>query len=344
MWPSGNSACEGRDFGRVCADLGRPPRNVPYPCHHPLQKPETSVMSYVVSVLQGGLGNQLFQYAVARSIALELGLNVHLNTCILQNPTSRDTPRHYDLGPYNLSVNLVNFGRNQIRLRYLQQRYFQYLDISKLYSNKTFKHWIYEGSNFNYTRIFQISPPIVLIGWWQSEKYFRNIEGVLRHELVPSCRSNTEAMQLIKRLKSQKGKSVSLHIRRGDYLTNRHASDYHGTCSLNYYKSALETLYHKLGICDLYYYIFSDDVEWAVSNIVPMVPNSMLVSNNLYFTHHDELTLMSHCSHHIIANSSFSWWGAWLNPSSDKIVVAPRDWYRNSPAPDDLIPNGWLQV
>lgn len=133
--------------------------------------------------------------------------------------------------------------------------------------------------------------------------------------------------------------SVSVHIRRGDYVQNKAAGDFHGICSLSYYQTAMKLLSDKFK--QAHFYVFSDDLEWCRQNIRCEQSLTFVNLSNAA----SELYLMSRCSHHIIANSSFSWWGAWLNPSPEKIVIAPQTWFRDPSAQtEDIYCENWIRI
>jgi hypothetical protein len=137
--------------------------------------------------------------------------------------------------------------------------------------------------------------------------------------------------------------SVSVHVRRGDYVSLASANAFHGTLSLDYYAKSAQLLRERLS-GDLSFFVFSDDPEWVKSNLV-LPGNTTYVDWNGEGAAHEDLRLMSNCRHNIIANSSFSWWGAWLGENADKLVVAPKQWFTNgNPVSEDLIPRSWIKV
>ena len=136
--------------------------------------------------------------------------------------------------------------------------------------------------------------------------------------------------------------AVSLHIRRGDYVSNPVTNNYHGTCSLAYYKKAVLLLKEKIE--NPSFFIFSDDLLWARENL-DFINDMTFIDLDKSIPDHEEMHLMSQCKHNIIANSSFSWWGAWLNENSDKIVIAPKKWFSdNTINTEDLIPAKWMRI
>ena len=173
-----------------------------------------------------------------------------------------------------------------------------------------------------------------LKGYWQSEKYFKNAEGLIRQKLsFPEITDavNKETLQRI-----QSSNSVSLHVRRGDYLTDGRAC----TLGLNYYNAAISHLKEKTK--DLVFYVFSDDIEWARQNV--REASTVFINGNKGDKSYIDMQLMSACKHNIIANSSFSWWAAWLNNNASKIVIAPQIWMPDMKNTRDLIPESWVQL
>jgi len=176
-------------------------------------------------------------------------------------------------------------------------------------------------------------------GYWQSEKYFKSIEGVLRTELEYKAVLNDENALLLHDIISNE--SISVHIRRGDYLSVKVNSKLFSTCSIDYYMHAVNYFLNKYS--NSVFYIFSDDIDWAKSNFIG---DRFRIIDNNFDNPEIDLYLMSKCKHNIIANSSFSWWGAWLNSNPNKIVFAPQSWYKNklNESTKDLIPSDWIMI
>ena len=179
-----------------------------------------------------------------------------------------------------------------------------------------------------------------LQGYWQSPKYFSDAEAQIRREFVvrdPLAGANLEVSRQIGACTS-----VSLHVRRGDYVDNAHTNRYHGLCGPQYYAAAEALLRERCG--DLRLFVFSDDPDWAEANLRFASPVSV-VRHNGALRDYEDLRLLSLCRHHIIANSTFSWWGAWLSSHADKIVVAPRQWFGQAGhSSADLVPDQWLRL
>ena len=180
-----------------------------------------------------------------------------------------------------------------------------------------------------------------LKGYWQSEKYFENNKLNILNDLRIITDQSSQNVEISKQIASNV--SVSLHIRRGDYVSNSEYNATHGTCSLSYYKTAVSYLLKNIGK-NFTIFAFSDDPEWVYSNLKLPV-DIRFVNNNSSEYSYEDLRLMSECNHNIIANSSFSWWGAWLNTNNNKIVIAPSKWYANQYIKNnDIIPANWIKI
>ena len=263
--------------------------------------------------LEGGLGNQLFQYAAGRAASLKLGVELHLDdrNC---NPNSN---RPYLLHHFGHAAKIA-------RGNHLPPKAFRGLTGKIL-----LKYWEARGyyilqRNPNLCR--QLLQPKVgdyFSGFWQDERYFQDIANVLRKELqviTPPSEENKLILQEIKMTNS-----VALHVRRGDYISHPSNLNAFAACSPNYYIEAMKFLEVKIA-GPLRYFVFSDDIIWVRLNI-ELPKNVVFVDINNDQTSYEDLRLMSNCAHNIIANSTFSWWGAWLNANVQKMVIAPRKWY-----------------
>ncbi len=171
-----------------------------------------------------------------------------------------------------------------------------------------------------------------LSGYWQSENYFADQADLIRQELQPKVAvTGCEPME--------RRESVSLHVRRGDYVQHKTRAPVHGVNLDHYYKRAVDLMQERLA--NPHFFVFSDEPEWVRENLSLDAPMTVMEAG----APHEDLIRMSSCRHHIMANSSFSWWGAWLNPGSEKTVTAPDQWF-NVPGHDtsDLLPEGWIKL
>ena len=187
-----------------------------------------------------------------------------------------------------------------------------------------------------FTRLF--SPRNYKVGDWQSEKYFKNITNIIRKEFTLKDPLSPAHTILLNEIKGKN--AVSIHLRGGDYVRGKKSS-FHGTCSPEYYASA--TNYIHSHINSPHFFIFTDDISWAKNHIQFPEPYTLVEAD--VQKPHEELALMSACKHTIIANSTFSWWGAWLNNNSQKIVIAPQKWFNDSTIDTkDVIPPTWIKM
>jgi hypothetical protein len=203
-----------------------------------------------------------------------------------------------------------------------------------------FSYPVYWPKTFAYDpSIEQLSQPVFMVGYWQSQKYFaRNRLQILQDlSLLDPLPGSSPWLKHI-----QNTCSVSLHVRRGDYITNPAAASFHGLCGVDYYQRAVDRL--KLIHPDMEVFVFSDEPAWARENLQLGVPTHVVDAHTPEQGHLD-LELMRHCQHHIIANSSFSWWGAWLCEREGQQVVAPKRWFADDGVDtSDVIPAHWVQM
>ena len=226
---------------------------------------------------------------------------------------------------------IIGWRATRIGHRIVTDRRLSFLRGNCFYIEKDFSY----DSNF-----FSLPDNCYISGYWQSYKYFSDFESIIREQFQfrpKILNTNNEFSQKI-----QSCNAVSLHFRRGDYVSNSGTNTLHGTCSIDYYYSAID--YVSKFLSDPVFFIFSDDIDWVKQNF-PINNNHYFATHNVGFESYNDMRLMSMCDHHIIANSSFSWWGAWLNPSKDKLVIAPKRWF-NDPTINtrDLIPETWVRI
>ena len=191
-------------------------------------------------------------------------------------------------------------------------------------------------------QIAKSTDPVWLEGYFQSVKYFEEHLDLIRADLTPKSEPDAENLKWLTEIQNEP-LAVSLHVRRGDYVRNEKFAAQHGTCTSEYYRKSLSRIIEQTG-AEPVLYVFSDDPEWVRSNL--KLPARMKVlGHNDASKNIEDLRLMSACRHHIIANSSFSWWGAMLNPRSDKVVVTPSKWFADPITKNpDIWPDDWLRV
>lgn len=284
----------------------------------------------------GGLGNQMFQYAFARSLEIRHEKEVFLDIKSLET-----NKRNYELYRFTIKENYVD--ENKMKYFYAKNflvKSWYYLQ-GKLERNSGLTHRIREKNRGFSPEYLNIKENAYFHGCWQSEKYFEDIKGTIREEFKFREKPNKKNLEMIKRIKADCF-AVSLHVRRGDYVTDIRNFEKHGICSVEYYLEAIQYMKNKIGE-NIHCYIFSDDMEW-VKNFLPVNCATTYVDYNKGDQSFEDIRLMSLCSHNIIANSTFSWWGAWLNRNPNKIVVAPKIWFSSESRCIDIIPEDWIKI
>jgi hypothetical protein len=281
--------------------------------------------------IKGGLGNQMFQYALYKSLK-SFGFDCYLdvsfyNKC--QSHNGYELPDIFDLEEiqyvdyYNekkLNVALKNTWLNRICAK-AGTNYF--CDRDQFELNKS---------------IFEICGDLYCDGYWQSEKYFYNIREQIRSDLKFK-RVTQRNFEYCGHLCSID--SVSLHVRRGDYLNK---PLHQAGCTIEYYKGAID--FFKKNLPNPIFIVFSDDIPWCMENFKKEKQSTSFefVEWNKMKCNYQDMFLMSRCNGHIIANSSFSWWGAWLNKNPSKIVIAPKFWFNSNKHCEDIVPENWIKL
>ncbi len=301
------------------------------------------MQTMIIVRLKGGLGNQLFQYAVGRRIAIDKGvpLKLDISGFDVHRTPENVTPRRYELHHFNISAEIAsgeevalvtgsNLHGYQGYLWHFFQRLLPYYKRSIVPER---------GAAFD-PNLLRVSRNVYLDGYWASEKYFGDIAPVIRQDFTFKYLLEGANAELADRI--AECNSVSLHIRRGDFVSNPVIHAFHGVLSLDYYLAAAKRI--KELVTSPHFFVFSDDIAWGKDNLVIGAPVTF-VEGNQGERDDEDLRLMSLCKHHIIANSTFSWWGAWLSKHEEKIVIAPRRW-ANHPSLDtqDLFPANWHQL
>ncbi|SDW16217.1 alpha-1,2-fucosyltransferase [Litoreibacter albidus] len=284
----------------------------------------------IYSRIYGGLGNQLFQYAASRAVSLRTGTDLLLDTRL----APEGSHWAFALDHFNINARIAepsDLPPNKYKLiRYALWRTFG-------------RHPKFMRENgLGYQEAIAKAPDdTYLHGYFQSERYFADVLDLLEDELrivTPPDKQNAEYAKRI----ANAGHTVSLHMRRGDYLGTPKSSATYATCDEAYYLRALQQL--SQGGHDLKVFVFSDDPDWVRANL--RLPYDMTaVGHNGPDKHYEDLRLMSYCNDHIIANSTFSWWGGWLDRRPEARVVGPAKWF-NDPklANPDILPDRWITV
>ena len=286
--------------------------------------------------LNGGLGNQMFQYAAGRALADRLGSELLLDTRAFKHVLALDayTRRSYALAPFKLRAKLATPEDLKRWPRWV-------VDVGMRLGivRPLFRRWHFESAITYDPGVLALSDPVCLVGYWQSERYFSGIADSIRADFTLRAPLAGENARLLARARASA--SVGLHVRRGDFVSLNDAAHAHGVCSLDYYRHGIGLVRERC--LDAHFLVFSDDHEWARAEL-PLDSSTVFVTGNAECPEQD-LALMSACTHHIIANSSFSWWAGWLGYSPEQMVIAPRPWYA-SPKLDarDLAVERWHYI
>lgn len=278
--------------------------------------------------IHGGLGNQLFQYSFGRALTISSGRRLILD----ETPDKRGRFPFY-LRHFAFYKEMDTHQRQQCIHRNKVAR-----KIAELVGKSPV---IIKEESLSFQEMeLDLSKNFYFDGYWQSEKYFSDISDIIRSDLqitTPPSAKNQRCMDEIR-----SSPAISLHIRRGDYLLPVHV-EFHGAPSMKYYYDALRFVADRMTE-EPVVYIFSDEPAWVRNNI-DLPYETRVVGHNDAINSFEDIRLMSACRHHIIANSTFSWWGAWLNRSNDKVVVAPKRWFADRNTFNaDIIPDGWFQL
>ncbi len=276
------------------------------------EKPEVK-KGLIVSQLTGGLGNQLFQYAAGKALAERNGADFALDIS-----SYKKVWRPFVLDEFNITAKKAN------RWDIFRAKYFPFG-----------KKFVEPHFHF-FPKFFDIKGNAYIEGLFQSEKYFKNIKEDIRKEFTPRIPIAEKFPDIAQRITYSE--AVAVAIRRGDYLTKPHL---YNILTPEYYKKTIRLMSER--VHNPVFFFFSDDIEWVKENI-PCPDNSVFVSDGK-MTGPEEFVLMTLCKHNIIANSTFSWWAAWLNKNPEKIIIAPKKWFTDVLKDTrDVLPDGWIKI
>lgn len=280
----------------------------------------------IIIRLSGGLGNQLFQYAMARSVADFHRVDLKLDTTAYMRNLA---PRAFRLDNFCIRAEVVE-GLGIASLKQPRSLVGRGLKKAKLAGNKTLymekARGLYDESVFN-------SPNRYFDGYWQNEKYFLGNRGSIKKDLRLRLSLQPAAQKYAEKISCSN--AVAIHVRRGDYLNNPAI----GVLDSDYYQKAAKYVHEKTTRPQ--FFVFSDDIDWCRHNI-NCIGDLTYVDDTT--SEVDDFALMKLCNHNIIANSSFSWWAGWLNNNEDKIIVAPKVWVAKDPGGYNICPSGWITL
>jgi len=285
----------------------------------------------IVAKLSGGLGNQFFQYAAARALAIHKNTNVGFDLSFYNESPNRI----FELDKFKIDARVLD--SNDIKNVFsIKKSFFKSLFETKINLLNLLQKHTYFEKHFHYDdNFFQIKSPIILDGYWQSELFFQNYVNDVLSDLtfVVEPVIQEDVSQILKSFET-----VSLHIRRGDYAWNPEINKIHGICTDDYYFNAITFL--KKENPELRTLVFSDDM-FEGNRIAALIENAFVIDSNEDTSY--DFFVMKKCNHNIIANSSFSWWAAYLNSNKNKKVIAPKNWFADTNKDTkDLFPASWI--
>jgi len=280
----------------------------------------------IISKVIGGLGNQMFQYAIARSIAVKNNDSFRLDISDFDNYSLHNG---YRLNLFNINAEVamqddITSLKGKVSLVYKVLKKLKLYKVNTYYKEKEIT--ILDQNVFKYNDIY-------LDGYWQNELYFNDVRDLLLKEFTLKAGITSTLIPTLDKIESSE--SVSIHVRRGDYLNHPDV----GVLDIDYYKRAIKLILDRTQ--SPAFFVFSNDIEWCKENF-DFIDNCQFVQQ--VGTELDDMTLMSKCTHNIIANSSFSWWGAWLNNKKDRIIIAPKKWMAINPNNYNWTPDNWLKL
>lgn len=283
----------------------------------------------IIVRLKGGLGNQMFEYALARRISIEKNIELKIDTSFLEAEAKDYTKRGLELFKFNINAEIATNKEIKSILMQGWKNIFYPVWIKDRGIDKFFKKKL--GSNDLY-----------LDGYWQSYFYFESIIDIIGNDFTVKQPLKGDYFEYITN-QINNTNSVSLHFRRGEYVDNPKVNSHHGICPIEYYHNSID--YIAKTVVNPHLFVFSDDIEWVKANFKSILPITFIdYSDNDLLS---DFRLMSMCKHNIIANSSYSWWAAWLNKNKNKIIVAPKRWYineRSQKKSQSMIPPEWIRV
>lgn len=275
--------------------------------------------------ISGGIGNQLFQYAAALAMAQSLNRELILDVSWYERQSQTGAKRQLELDKFfDLSkTRTLKLNRHpKIELVLRKARNYRVIYDTKLDSRK-----------FN---SFSTRRHVRMKGYWQSESYFTPVTDLLRFSYSNHLVMSTLANEIARQISSSP--SLGVHVRRGDYISNVKTRSFHGVCEREYFARATELVMTAKQIDKIY--VFSDDIKWCKENL-ELNDRSVLIEHVVSDT--EQLKLLSLCKHHVISNSSFSWWAAWFGFSQDQVVVYPGAWFSDGSSLENM-PVHWTSL
>jgi hypothetical protein len=296
----------------------------------------------VIVEINSGLGNQMFKYAAGRALADFLQVQLKLDISWFETAETAQTPNKYQLDKFpGISEPIASREEIDNLIRPSSVGIFNKIRHKINRNRPIHNQWAFVEPHFHYyDKFWDARSPVYLTGYWQSEKYFFNIKENIHSVFSTKIQNSPENIKMANHIADLN--AVSLHVRRGDMVSNPLVVASHGSAGLDYYYAAMKLIENR--VRNPHYFVFSDDLDWCESNIKSDFPLTF-VDCNTGLNSYLDIQLMRLCKHQIIPNSTFSWWGAWLNTSKDKIVIAPKKWFpTNDKNTNDLIPESWIRI
>lgn len=274
----------------------------------------------IISEILGGLGNQMFQYAAGLALAERSGV-----------------PLRLDRTPFDWYA-LWSYSLPDLAISSATASHYDRLAVAAEGS-------LIQEEGPRYDKRFDYPHAVAYLkGYWQSERYFAHLRPRLRSEFRPLAPFTVQDVEVATAMSSSV--AISMHVRRGDYVSNAQAAAFHGVMGVEYYKVGIAAILDRLPEAErrsVHFFIFSDDPDWCAQTYAFLEPKT-IVRHNPPSRGAMDIHLMSLARHHIIANSSFSWWGAWLCGNPEQVVVAPRHWFAAEQMSEhDIVPDRWLR-
>ncbi|THD43820.1 MAG: alpha-1,2-fucosyltransferase [Bradyrhizobium sp.] len=296
-------------------------------------------MTYVCMRIHCGLGNQLFMAALGLRLAQERKVRLIFDASAY---LPREADRTYQLTNFSIAATTLSapekkgFARSPLRFLNPQYRLAKRLASMRRHNFVRQRIWEFDHD------VVKVVAPVYLEGYWQTERYFSNVEGLIRQQFQLRQPITERRREWVKSIARAGASAVSLHVRRGDYVTQAQSGGALWLCPAEWYASAMTAIAEQIEAPQ--FFVFSDDPGWARANLPDTWPRNF-IEPDADGRDFEDLYVMSTCRHHVIPNSTFSWWGAWLNPRRDKTVIAPLKWFTTqSIDTSDMTPANWRRI
>ena len=297
-------------------------------------------------MLQGGLGNQMFQYAAGRALAIRNNNSLKIDLSFLKKGVLGENVDYRKYGLNNFCINEDIINEEELNRFIRKSKLYSKLKISWLNKKTGYKFpisKIFSQNGHEYDPLFsKLSGNTYLSGYWQNTRFFTGAEEIIKHDFKFKYLPGQSNKELLNRM--EKCESIAVHIRRGDFKN----LPVLGTTGLEYYYKAINYLSERLN--DLVLFFFSDEMEWVKDKFSAFnsgISKYYVELNTSSGSEADDLRLMSNCKHNIIGNSTFGWWGAWLNNNPGKIIIAPEKLFADPSIDKQLngmIPENWIRL